>query len=115
MTIGILRVRLAHEDEELAACVHRPRGPPLPAIDDQVVALANDAALDVGRVGGRDIWFRHRETGTNLAIQKRTQPSIFLLWRPEAVEDLHVPGVGGGAIEDLGGPGDAPHDFAERR
>src|SRR6202165_606079 len=114
MTIWVLRVRLAHENEELAARVHRPRRPPLPAIDDDVVALANDAALDVRRVGGGDIGLRHRETGTNLSIQKRTQPSIFLLRGAEAVEDLHVPGIRGRAIEDFGSPGDAAHDFAER-
>src|ERR1700736_5607736 len=114
MTIRILRVRLAHEDEELAAWVHRPRCPPLPAIDHEVVALANDAALDIRGIRGRDIGFRHRETGTDLSIQKRTQPSILLFRGAEAVEDLHVPGIRRRAVEDLRGPWDLAHDFAER-
>src|SRR5205823_10074373 len=106
---------LAHEDEELAAWIHRSRGPPFPAIDDQIVAIANDAALDIGRVRGRNIRFRHRETGTNLSIQKRPKPSALLLRGPIAVEDFHVPGIRGRAVEDLGCPGDAAHDFAEWR
>src|ERR1700704_2350776 len=115
MTIRILRVCLAHEDEELTAWVHRPRCPPLPAIDHDVVALANDAALDVRRIRGGDIRFRHGETRTNLSIQQRTQPSILLFWRAEAVEDLHVPRVRRRAVKDLGSPRDAAHDFAEGR
>src|SRR3979411_2097837 len=90
MTIGILRVRLPHEDEELTARVHPTRRPPLPAIDHEVVALAKDASLDVRRILGGDIRFGHRETRTNLSIQKRTQPSILLFRSAEAVEDLHV-------------------------
>src|ERR1700694_1204188 len=115
MTIRILRVCLAHEDEQLAPWVHRPRCPPLPAIYDDIVALANDPALDVRCVRGGDIRLRHRETGTDLSIQKRTQPSILLFRSAVAGEDLHVPGIRRGAVEDLWGPRDAAHDFAERR
>src|SRR3981081_3201748 len=107
MTIWILRVRLAHKDEELAAWVHRPRCPPLPAVDHDVVALANDAALDVGRVRGRDIRLRHRATGADLCIQGRAQPSILLFRCAVAGEDLHIPRVRRRAVEDLRGPWDA--------
>jgi hypothetical protein len=46
-----VRVRLAHDDEQLAARRQRPGRPPLPAVDHVVVAVALDAGADVASVG----------------------------------------------------------------
>src|SRR5438105_2331455 len=46
-----VRVGLAHQDENLAARVHRARGPPFARVDDvAAVALAADRGFDVGGV-----------------------------------------------------------------
>ncbi len=51
IAIGVSRVGLAHEDDDLAAPIGRTGGPPFAAVDDVMVALALDRAGDVGGVG----------------------------------------------------------------
>ena len=87
------RVRLAHDDEDPAARVQRTGGPPLAAVDDVLVALAGDRRLDVRRIGAGDLGLRHRERGSDLAVQQRLQPLGPLLLRREHVQQLHVAGV----------------------
>ena len=55
------------------------------------------------------------EAGADLAIQQRPQPLLLLLGCPVARQDLHVPRVGGVAVEDLRADGAAAHDLAQRR
>ena len=110
-----LRVGLAHEDAELAARVARARGPPLAPVEDVVVAVALDAASDVGGVGGGDARLGHGEARADLAGEQRFEPLLLLLGRAVAGQHLHVAGVGRRAVEHLGRPGDAPHHLAQRR
>src|SRR5258707_493602 len=45
------RIRLAHEDSDLAARVACPRRPPLPAVNNVVISAASNSRLYVCRVG----------------------------------------------------------------
>ena len=64
--VGV-RVGLAHHDEDLALGVHRPGDPPLAAVEDVLVAVADDRGLDVGGVGGGDVGLGHRERRADAA------------------------------------------------
>ena len=77
MTSGV-GIGLAHDDEDLAVRVKDSGGPPLAAVDDILIAVASNAALDVGGIGRRDFRFGHGEGGANLTGQQRLQP-LFLL------------------------------------
>ena len=94
-------IGLAHQDRDLAARIARARRPPFPAVDDVVVAVALDPALDVGRVGAGDARLGHQEGRADLAPHQRRQPLLLLLARAVAVEHFHVAGVGRRAVEHL--------------
>ena len=115
VAVGVLGIRLAHEDEDLAALVADAGGPPLVAVDDVGVAVAHDRGLDVGRVRGRHLGLGHGEGRADLALQQRLQVLLLELGAGVALEHLHVAGVGRRAVEGLGGDGRAAHDLAERR
>src|SRR5438093_9277 len=53
--VGILGIRLAHEDQDLAARVADARGPPLVAVDHVLGAVAHDGRFEVGGVGRRHL------------------------------------------------------------
>ena len=109
-------IGLAHQDEDLAARVHRARGPPLPGVDDIArIALAADRRLDVGRVGGGDRRLGHRKRRADLALEQRLQPALLLFLRAIADQRFHIAGIGRRAVEDLGCDRRAAQDLAERR
>src|SRR5205814_3198423 len=109
-------IGLAHQDKDLAARVHRARGPPLPGVDDIArIALAADRRLDVGRVGGRDSRLGHRKRRADLALEQWLQPALLLFLRAIADERYHIAGIGRRAVEDLGRDRRAAQDLAERR
>ena len=64
-------IRHAHQDRERAAGRRRAARPPLVRVDHVVVAVALDAALDVGGVGARDPRLGHREARPDLAVEQR--------------------------------------------
>ncbi len=113
---GGVRVGLAHHDEDLALRVHRPGDPPLAAVHDVLVAVADDAGLDVGRVGGGDVGLGHRERRADLARQQRGEPPLLLFGGAEHRQHLHVPGVRRRAVErgrgEVAGPAG---DLGQRR
>src|SRR5258705_13975077 len=74
-------IALPHEDEDRAARVAPARGPPLASIDDVVVALAHDGALDVGRIRRGDRGLGHGEARADLAVEGRLQPLPLLRGR----------------------------------
>ena len=111
-----VRVGLAHHDKNLAARVHRARGPPFAGVDDiAAVALAPDAGLDIGRVGRGHRRLGHREGGADFAVEQRLQPPVLLLLRRVAHQRFHVAGIGGRAVERLRRDRRAPHDLAQGR
>src|SRR4028118_454195 len=112
-----LRVRLAHQDGDLAPPVPRPGGPPLAAVHDVLVPTGGTLypGLDVGRVRGGHVGLGHAEGGADLPLQERLEPLLLLLCGPVAGEDLHVARVGGVAVKDLGPYEAAAHDLAQRR
>src|SRR5258708_39123887 len=77
--IQVRRVGLSHEDDDLAAAVHGPGGPPLSTINDIFVTLPLDSALDVRGIRRGNARLGHRETGAYIALKKRSQPLDFLL------------------------------------
>ena len=115
LVAGRGRIGLAHEDQDLAARIAGAGDPPLAAVDDVVVAVADDARLDVGRVRRGDVGLGHREARADLAGEQRLEPSPALLRRAVADQHFHVAGVGRRAVEDLGGERRPAHDLAERR
>jgi hypothetical protein len=54
VAIRVVRVGLAHEDDDVAARMGGVRRVPLPSVDDVLVAVTNDGALDVRGVTRRD-------------------------------------------------------------
>ena len=113
--VRVGRIGLAHEDQDRAAWIHSAGGPPFAAIDDVGIRLVPDLTLDVGRVRRGDRRLGHGEPRADLAVEQRPQPLRLLRLRAEALEDLHVAGVGGRAVEDFGRPLHAAHDLAQRR
>jgi len=111
---GRLRVGFAHQDKDGAARVTGTGGPPFAPVDDQLVAVALDAALDVGGVGRGDFGFGHQEGRTDFTAQQGVEPAVFERLAGVALQRFHVAGVGGRAVEHLGGKADTAHDLAQR-
>jgi len=83
-----------------------PGAEPFRAVEHELVSLAINAQLDVGRIRGADIGFGHGEGRFDLALQQRCQPVPLDRLGAVEVEDLHVSCIGGGAVEHLGGEAD---------
>ncbi len=106
-------VGFPHEDDDFAVGFAGAGGPPFAAVEDVMVAVAFDGGSDVGGVGGGDVGFGHAEDGADFAIEEGGKPLGLLGGGSVAMEDFHVAGIGGVAVEDFGGEGDAAHDFAQ--
>ncbi|MEY9204773.1 hypothetical protein ABIF05_003883 [Bradyrhizobium elkanii] len=115
LMLGGVEVGLAHQDRDLAAGIADARRPPFAAVDDVVIAVLLDAGLDVGGVGRSDRRLGHQEGGADLAVHQRAQPFALLLLGAVADEHFHVAGIGGGAVEHFGRPGDAAHLLRQQR
>ena len=81
-------IGLAHEDGDFAARIAGAGGPPLAAVDDVLVAVADDAGLDVGGVGGGHVRLGHGEAGADFAFEQRLQPALLLFRRAVARDAL---------------------------
>ena len=110
-----LRIGLAHHDQQPAVGVRGVGDEPLAPVDHVLVAVAADQRLDVGGIRGRHVRLGHGERRANLAFEQRLEPALALLWRGEQVQQLHVAGIRRVAVEHLGRPVHAPHDFRQRR
>ncbi len=110
------RVGLAHHDQQPAARVLRTARPPLGAVDDVLVAVADDRGRDVGRVRARHGGLGHAERRPDRAVEQRPQPLLLLRLGADQVEQLHVAGVGRLAVHRLGRELVAPAaELGERR
>ena len=83
------------------------------AVDDPLVAVELRARDQLGRVRAARVGLGHREAGADLAVEQRLQPALLLLLGAVLGEDLHVAGVGGGAVEDGRRDAAATHQLAE--
>ena len=106
-----LGIGLAHDNEEFAARIHGAGGPPFAPADAVVIAVAEDAAADVGGVRRSDIGFGHGEAGADLAGQQRFQPLPLLEFVAVQMQYFHVAGIGCRAVEDLRSNQRTAHDL----
>jgi hypothetical protein len=114
VTVRIVGIGLADDDEQLAARIGSARTPPLAPVEHIGVAVARDAALDVGRIARSHRGFGHGERGTYLAREQRFEPPLLVFGRRVALEQFHVAGVGCAAIAGLGCDGRAAQQLRER-
>ncbi len=110
-----IRIGLAHDDRDPAARIADAGRPPFAPGDDVVPALAPDRGLDVGRIRRRDLRLGHQERRADVAREQGLEPPRLLLGRAVAVQHLHVPGVGRGAVEHFRREGHPPHLLREQR
>jgi hypothetical protein len=80
----------------------------------QLIAFAAHGSLQIGGIAGGHIGLGHGKGRAHVPLQQGLQPLCPLFWRGKAVQQLHIAGVGRAAVEHLGGPGQAPHDFGQR-
>jgi hypothetical protein len=98
---GRVRVGADHADHDLAAGVARPRDVVLLAVDHPLVAVEHRLARDVAGVRRCQRGLGHAVAGADLAVEQRLQPLLLLLGRADALDHLHVAGVGRRAVEAL--------------
>ena len=98
-----VRAGLDHADHDLAARVASAGDVVLLAVDDPLVAIEHGSRVDVLGIGRGHVGLRHAEAGTDLTGKKRLQPLLLLLLRADALQHLHVAGIGRGAVQGLGG------------
>ena len=106
---------LADDEHQAAQRVRRAGHEPLSAVENQRVAIAADARLQLGRVGRTDIRFAHRKARPDLAAQQGIEPALALRRRSEQLQQLDVAAVGSAAVEDLGRPRYPAHALGQRR
>src|SRR5262245_34376049 len=83
-------VCLADENGDLAVGIAGAGRPPLMAVDHVYLAVADNAGLNVGSVGGGDIRLCHGKTRPDFARKQRFQPAFLLLRSAIARQYLHV-------------------------
>ena len=110
-----IRIGLAHDDEKRTIGMRGVGDEPLAAVDHVLIALTADQRLDITRIGRGHIRFGHGEGRADFAVEQGLQPAFVLLRRGEHMQQLHVAGVRGVAVEYLRRPTDAAHDLCQRR
>src|SRR6516225_9694640 len=114
--IGIRsRIGQPHHNDKLRIRVERAAGKPLAAIDDVLRALTPYRSLKVRRVGGRSIRLSDADARTDFALKQWHEPAFSLLLRRKEVQELHVSSIRCAAVENLGAPRYAAHQFRKRR
>lgn len=78
VSVLIVGITQAHDDEDLAAVVAGARGPPFGAVEEPVVGFLLHAELDVGAVRRRDVGLGHEEARADLARQEGLEPFVLL-------------------------------------
>lgn len=96
-------IGLGHNDVDVATWVTGSRGPPFAAVQDPVVAIALHVHLNVGCIGGSNVWLSHEESRADLALHQWDQPFLLLCLVTVLGENLHVAGIWGGAVDSLRG------------
>src|SRR5208337_2112898 len=107
------RVGVRHDHRDREARANRVGREPLVAVDHVVVAVANGAGLELGRIGACGIRLGHREAGAHLAVETGLEPFLFLLGRAELGQDFHVAGIGRHTVERARADRAAAHQLAQ--
>jgi len=97
-----LRVGADHDDVDLAARVAGAGGEPFLAVEDPLLAFEPCLHGEVGGVRGGDVGLGHHVGRADLALEQGLEPLLLLRRCAEALQHLHVAGVGGRAVECLG-------------
>lgn len=100
--VGVVGIRLAHDDVELASRVARTAGPPLGAVQNVMVTVFGDLELNVGGIRRRDLGLSHQKGRADLSLHQGLEPLLLLLSVAVLGHDLHVTGIGGSAVASLG-------------
>ena len=115
VAIGVVRVGLAHDDEDPGALVHGAGNKPLATVEHPLIALAGNAQLDVGGVTGGHLGLCHGVGRAYFTCQQGLEPLFLLGGGGVLHEDFHVAGVRGVAVEHLGAPLHPAHHFRQWR
>mmetsp|Transcript_34868 Transcript_34868/g.81442 ORF Transcript_34868/g.81442 Transcript_34868/m.81442 type:complete len:304 (-) Transcript_34868:20-931(-) len=90
--------RLAEKHEDLAFRAASATDVPLVAIDDVIIAVANDRGADIRRIGGGNSRFCHGKGRADVAGEERFEPFLLLFRSAILLQHLHVAGVRRSAI-----------------
>src|SRR2546422_380925 len=82
-------VRLAHEDGDLAARVPGARSPPLPAVDDILFAVPNNARLDVRQAPTLFV-IRQEQVPQTRSTRLRLKLFNYPCWQPSFALNLVI-------------------------
>jgi hypothetical protein len=93
------RVGEPHEDADAAVGVTGTGGPPLAAVEHDLVAVEGGGGLHVRGIGTRDAGLGHEEGAADAPVEQRVEPLLLLLRGAVLEQHLHVAGVGGVAVE----------------
>ena len=114
VAIGI-RVGDRHIDANLAVGMAGTGGPPLAAVEDDLVAVDLGARLHIRRIGARHTGLGHQEGRADLAVEQRLEPAVLLGRRAVLQQHLHVARVGRIGVEDQRRDERAAHLLGYRR
>jgi len=99
--ILIPRVRLAHNNINLAPLIRRARRPPLGPIKHIAVPVLSNLKRDIRGITRRHIRLGHQKRGADLALKQRPQPRVLVRLRAVLGQHLHVARVGRRAVARL--------------
>ena len=111
----VLRIRLTHDQHDLAARPHRAGGPPLAAIEDVFIPVTSNFQFHVGGIGRRHLGFGHGIGTANPALQQGFQPLLLLGLGAVFSQYFHVAPVRCIAVENTLGPHDLGHGLKQGR
>ena len=70
MPVRVVRVGLAHHDQDFTIITHGAGGKPLTPVDNVVITLSSYGTGDIGCIRGGDVRFGHGKTGAYLTCQQ---------------------------------------------
>ena len=111
--LGRLEISLHHADHDLTSRITCAAGPMLLSVDDPLVTLEHRMRANIGRIRRSDVGLGHAKAGTNLAVHEWLKPLFLLSLSTVFVDDFHIAGIGGTAVENLGADVRATHFLCE--
>ena len=111
--LGCIRISLHHDDHDLAARIAGAGYIVLLTVDDPFVTIQHRCGADVGGIGGRHARLGHGKGRTDLAIQQRLQPLLFLRLGAVLVQHFHIARIRRRAVEHFSRHMRLPHLLGE--